>query len=123
MEKIIKIFFIVLLLNSCNKKNNFNFVKYETKIDNDIIKSIELNRGVIKLDSYYLNDNCQFIYKNTIPNWLKDLNKPDFSFVNYKFKPRISDIEIPYVIFKNENDSLFYIVKFGDTLKFKIIDF
>ena len=123
MEKIIKIFCVLLLLSSCYKQSNFNFVKFKTKIDNDTIKSIEFNRGVVKLDNYYLLTNCQFIYKDTFPNWIKDFSKPDFSFVDYKFIPRINDIEAPFVIFKHENDSILYLVKYKDTLKFKIIEF
>lgn len=123
MRKIIKIFCVLLLLSSCYKKSNFNFLKFETKIDNDTIKSIEFNRGIVQLDNYYLMDNCQFIYKDTFPNWIKDFSKPDFSFVDYKFIPSINDIEAPYVIFKHENDSILYLVKYKDTLKFRIIEF
>ena len=65
--------------------------------------------GIIKLKNnnyrnYYLADNCEFIYKDTFPTWIKDLSKPDFSFSEYKFTPRIYDIEPTYVIFKKKND-------------------
>ena len=120
---IIGIFIFVISFESCYKKEDFNFIKFETVIQSETIKKIELDRGVIKLNRFYLKDNCEFIYKDTFPTWIKDLSKPDFSFNEYKFTPSIYDIEPTYVIFKKKNDSLFYIIKYKDTLKFKIIEF
>jgi hypothetical protein len=86
LEKIFTIFCVLILLSSCYNKNDFNFVKFETKIDNDTIKSIEFDRSIVKLASYYLMDNCQFIYKDTFPNWIKDFSKPQLSEVFNKKK-------------------------------------
>ena len=69
---------------------------------------------------YDVYSDCQLIYKKTFPSWIKDMGKPDFSVTEYKFEPKISDIEIPYVIFKKQNDEYFYVIKNTDTLKFKI---
>lgn len=126
MDKLIRtsvFLFFVFLFFSCNKKENINFVKFDTTINYDTIKNIESNRGVIRLNKYYLSDNCKFIYKDTFPTWIKNLSKPDFSFNNYKFEPKIYDIETPYILYKKKNDSLFYVIKYKDTLKFKIVEF
>jgi hypothetical protein len=123
MEKVIRIIIVIFLLFSCNKKENFNFVKFETIIYNDTIKKIELDRGILKLNNYYLGGSSQLIYKDTFPKWIKDFNSPEFSFSDYKFKPSISDIEPPYIIFKNQNDSILNVIKYKDSLKFKIQNF
>ena len=122
-----KYFIIPLLLfcMSCKKENNSKFINRSTSINFDTIEKVKLNRGTLTLKStrfkeYNVYSLCPLIYKDTFPSWIKDQNKADFSFNEYKFEPIISDIEIPYVIFKRKNENYFFIIKQTDTLKFKI---
>ena len=116
---------LLLLSISCKKENNSKFIKKNTSINFDTIEKLKLNRGTLTMKSgrfkeYDTYSWCSLIYKGTFPAWIKDQNKPDFSFNEYKFEPNISDIEIPYVIFKRKNENYFFIIKQKDTLKFKI---
>lgn len=126
MKKAVSIF-ILSLFFSCQKKENLNFVACHSLIKSDTIKETRMDRGIIKLTSwhnkhYYVYDWSDLEYNDSFPKWIKDHNKPDYSLKEYQFEPRISDIDVPYVLFKKEKDCYFYVVKYGDTLKFKIPD-
>ena len=58
----------------------------------------------------FLNDES-FIDENL---YIKD------NFEEYKFEPHITDIAIPYVLFKRKNENYFFVIKEKDTLKFKL---
>lgn len=125
----VKYFIITLLLLSisCKKEDNLNFIEKSSFINSDTIKKLKLNRGTLTMKSirfreYNVYSWCSLIYKDTFPTWIKDQNKPDFSFHEYKFEPTISDIDVPYVIFKRKNENYFFIIKQKDTLKFKMIE-
>lgn len=127
MKNSVKYFIItlVLLSISCKKEDNSNFIEKNTFINFDTIKELKLNRGTLTMKSisfreYDFYSWCSLIYKDTFPTWIEDQNKPDFSFNEYKFEPVISDIDVPYVIFKRKNENYFFIIKQKDTLKFKI---
>lgn len=129
MRNSFKYFIITLLLLSisCKKEVNLNFIEKSSFINSDTIKKIKLNRGTLTMKSirfreYNVHSWCSLIYKDTFPTWIKNQNKPDFSFNEYKFEPTISDIDVPYVIFKRKNENYFFIIKQKDTLKFKIIE-
>lgn len=119
-------FFLIVIILSCKREVNKDFINKAMKIETDTIRKIELNRGILKMMSFrntiYMHSWCSLEYKYSFPSWIEDKHKPDFSFKNYVFKPCISDIELPYEIFKNDNENYFYIIKNKDTLKFKIVD-
>jgi hypothetical protein len=123
MEKLMKLLILTLIIFSCDNKNNYNFIEYNSKINYDTINKIEFNRGTIKMNRYHLLTNCQLINENNAPKWIKDLSSPDFKCSKYIFKPSILDIKTPYVLFKKQKDSIFFIIKNNDTLQFKIVEF
>ena len=117
MEKIkelCKFCIILFLFVSCKKEENFNFIECKNENKIDTITNTKLNRGVLtmlgKKDKYYLASWSLLIYKDSFPKWIEDNNKPDFSISNYKFKPDISNISAPYIIFKDENNCFFNIL-------------
>lgn len=128
MGKIIKYYLLILLFyfSSCKRECTANFIKYETSITNYNIKETVMDRSILTLK----NPNCSYdvyewsplIYNKTFPNWIEDHHAPDGTFggQKYKFEPRISDIDVPYVVFKRKNENYFFIIKQKDTLKFKI---
>ena len=127
MKKTIKflIFALAVLLIGCKNDNDFKFVEKGTIINLDTIKELNINRGILTLKSFRLKEYnlyswCPLIYNDTFPDWIKDKGKPDFSFNEYKFQPAISDVDIPYLIYKKQNEDCFYVIKNADTLKFKI---
>lgn len=126
MEKITNYFMIILIIISfsCKKNNNSNFINHKTLISNDTIKITSIDRGIITMKSLYreylVHSWCPLVYKGTFPNWIKDNRKPIYSFNNYIFKPDISNIDYPYIIFKKENENYFYVIKNQDTLSFSI---
>lgn len=83
-----------------------------------------MDRSILTLKnsnfSYDVYDWSPLIYSNTFPNWIEDHHAPDGTFggQKYKFEPRISDIDVPYVLFKRKNENYFFIIKHSDTLKF-----
>ena len=122
-----KYFIIILhlLVVSCNNYDDSHFIKKNTFIDFDTIKQLKMNRGVLTMRSlrfkrYEVYSWCKLIYKDSFPAWIKDNDKPDFSFEEYKFEPHITDIAIPYVLFKRKNENYFFVIKEKDTLKFKL---
>ena len=124
MEKYLLIFFI-LLFTCCGKDNDFKFIDRKTVIDSDTITKIEENRGILTMKSfrfrkYNVYSWSELDYKDTFPKWIIDKHKPDISVGNYKFKPQITDIDLPYVIYKRKEENCFYLIKNSDTLKFKI---
>jgi hypothetical protein len=125
MEKIIKFYLILLCFQSClHNKELEGFVEFEGEIKADTIKSVTINRGILTLDKKHtLFSNCILIYNDSFPKWIKDHGKPDYSFDEYVFRPRITDIEAPYILYKHKNEDFFYVIKNGDTLKFKLGDF
>ena len=127
MRNTIKYFIITLIFfsMSCKKEDNSNFIEKSSFINSDTIKNLKLNRGNLTMRSirfreYNVYSWCPLIYKDIFPTWIEDQNKPDFSFNEYKFEPNISDIDVPFVIFKRKNENYFFIIKQKDTLKFKI---
>ena len=100
------------------------FVEIEGEIKADTIKSVTINRGILTLDKKHtLFSNCVLIYNDSFPKWIQDHGEPDFSSDQYFFKPRITDIEAPYVLYKFKNEKYFYIIKNRDTLKFELGEF
>ena len=118
------IIFLTFLFTSCKKENDSNFIDKETTIDCDSITELNLNRGILTMknlnNKYIVYSWCNLIYKDSFPKWIKDKGKPDYTSNKYQFKPCISDIEIPYLIFKRKNENFFSLVKNKDTLIFKI---
>lgn len=122
MEKLVSFILILLCLESCIHNNKLEgFIEFKSEIQTDTIKSISINRGILTLDKKHtLFSNCILIYKDSFPKWIEDHGKPDFSFDEYVFKPRITDIDAPYVLYKFKNEKYFYIIKKNDTLKFEL---
>lgn len=118
--------FLFFSMLACKKTINEDFISKKMKIERDTIRVIELNRGILKLKSFrnniHLYSWCPLVYKNAFPSWIEDKDAPDFSFDKYVFKPYISDIDLPYEIYKKANENYFYIYKNKDTLKFKIVE-
>lgn len=112
MEKYLLIVFI-LLFTCCRKDNDFKFVDRKTVIEFDTITKIEENRGILTMKSfrfrkYNVYSWSELDYNGASPKWIENKN------------PTISDIEVPYVIYKRKEENYFYVVKNSDTLKFKI---
>lgn len=127
MEKLTFTYFlslIFILFSSCERHKNDDFIKIQDEINSAKITKFEMNRGDITLNNNYtLLSNSYLIYENNFPKWIKDHNNPEFKSDDYLFKPYISDIDVPYILFKKKNEDVFYVVKYGDTLKFKLGDF
>jgi hypothetical protein len=127
MKKIIRIFTLLLIVGfiSCREESS-KFITDETIINFDSIKRVKIDRGIMTMKNfsfrgdYDVYSDCPLIYDVAFPTWIKDMGKPDFSVTEYKFEPKISDIEAPYVVFKKRNEVYFYVIKNTDTLKFKI---
>lgn len=124
MNKYLTIFSFFLLAG-CQKANEFKFVEKKTVIDFDMITKIHENRAILTMQSFRFREYnfyewCELIYTDSFPKWIKDKHRPDYSFKDYKFHPRITDIDVPYVIFKHKDEDYFNIIKNSDTLKFKI---
>ena len=119
------IFLLSLIVFACQKEGNEDFITKEMKIESDTIKKLELNRGILTMRSFrnriHLYSWCPLEYNKTFPSWIEDKHEPDFSFKKYTFEPCISDLDLPYIIYKEANENYFYIVKNKDTLKFKIV--
>lgn len=117
IENLIKYFTVAffILLVSCKKKNNLNFIRNNTVIDSGFVRRVEENRGVLTMKNfsgdYYVFSWCPLMSTKSLPNWVRDKEVQD-----------ISDIDPPYKIFKTKNENVFSIIKNGDTLKFKIED-
>ena len=114
---------VLFLLISCRKEDNSDFIECNTEILRDSIYKSSLNRGTLAFRgkiSYSLYGSCSLIYNDTFPDWIQDYSKPDYSFNEYVFRPKISDIDVPYLLFKKKNECYFYVVKNNDTLKFKL---
>lgn len=115
----------IFMLFSC-KNENQRFITSKTVANYDSIKRVKIDRGILIMENfnftgdYVVYSYCPLIYTDTFPSWITDKRKPEFSISEYKFKPKISDIEVPYVLFKNRNEDYFYIIKNKDTLKFRI---
>jgi len=122
MEKLIKFYLILLCFTSClHNKELKGFVEIESEINTDTIKSVTINRGILTLNKKYtLFSNCFLIYNDSFPKWIQDHGEPDFSFDEYVFKPSITDIDAPYVLYKFKNEKYFYLIKNNDTLKFEL---
>jgi hypothetical protein len=121
MKKYLVLIFLFSL--SCTK-NNFTPIKIKDEINKTLINKTEINRGIVKLNNeFYFYSNCSMVNKKNIPNWIIDKNSPEVSFKEYDFHPRITDIGVPYVLFKFKNDKYFYILKNKDTLKFELNEF
>jgi hypothetical protein len=125
MEKLIFYFLILFCFESClhNKKLE-GFIEVESEIKSDTITSVTINRGILTLNKKHtLFSNCFLIYNDSFPKWIQDHGAPDYSFDEYIFKPRITDIETPYVLYKFKDEKYFYIIKNNDTLRFELGDF
>jgi hypothetical protein len=120
------ILLLSLIVLACKKEKNEDFITKEMKIESDTIRKLELNRGILTLKSFrnniHLYSWCPLEYKNNFPSWIEDKHEPDFSLGKYIFEPCISDIDLPYEIYKKANENYFFIVKNKDTLKFKIVE-
>jgi hypothetical protein len=114
--------FIIFCFTSClHNKELKGFIEIENQIKPDTINSITINRGILTLDKKYtLLSNSFLIYQDSFPNWIKDHNNPDFKSKDYIFKPFITDIEPPYILYKYKKEKYFYIVKNNDTLRFEL---
>jgi hypothetical protein len=120
------ILLLSIIVLACKKQNNEDFITKEMKIESDTIRKLELNRGILTMRSFrnyiHMYSWCPLVYKNSFPSWIEDKHEPDFSFDKYIFEPCISDIDLPYEIYKKANENYFFIVKNQDTLKFKIVE-
>ena len=122
MRKKFVLIFILFCFQSCIHNSKLEgFIELKSEIKADTIKSTSINRGILTLNKeYYLHGNSILIYNDSFPKWIQDHGEPDFSSDQYFFKPRITDIEAPYVLYKNKNEKYFYIIKNNDTLKFEL---
>lgn len=119
-----KFLFLIFLFSLSCTKNNFTSIQIKNEIKKTLINKFEINRGIVKLNNkFYFYSNCSLVNKKNIPNWIIDKNSPDVSFKEYEFHPCITDIDIPYELFKFKNDKYFYILKNKDTLKFELNEF
>lgn len=122
MEKLSKYILIVLCFESCihNKKIE-GFIETRHEIPAETITSMTINREILTLNKKHsLFSNSFLIYKDSFPKWIQDKNRPDISLDEYIFKPFITDIDVPYVLYKNKGEEFFYIIKNKDTLKFEL---
>ena len=118
---------LIALSFSCQKESSYTMVDSKTVIDFDTVTKENLNRGILtlkssKLNEYNLNSDCELIYKDTFPSWIEDYHGPDYSTKKYHFRPQISDIQLPYIIYKRKDDNYIQIIKNSDTLKFKLLN-
>lgn len=115
---------LLLLCGSCKKEDLSNYMTKETVIKNDTITQSKADRGILTMKNlngkYVVYEWCPLVYKDTFPAWIEDKHQPDFSIKEYKFEPCISDIDVPYVLFKRKDENYFFIIKNTDTLKFRI---
>lgn len=120
------ILLLSMIVLACKKEKNEDFITKEMKIESDTIIKLELNRGILTMQSFRNNIHLYswypLEYKKTFPSWIEDKHEPDFSYGKYIFQPCISDIDLPYVIYKKANENYFFILKNKDTLKFKIVE-
>lgn len=124
MEKIVVVLVFVLLVASCKTEDKQIEIVNNTVLNGIDVYSVNVNRGVVSFnDRYYLFSNSELIFDDTFPSWIKDRNKPDFSFGKYEFEPTITDIDVPFRLLKYGYEDFFYVIKNGDTLKFKIGEF
>ena len=112
----ILVFFIILigLLTTFRDTEKLNFVEKSTSINFEKITKKNLERGILKLENlnktYYLYGWCELIKRDSIPVWIANMDDTT-----------IDDIDIPFVLFKNPNESFFHVIKNKDTLTFKVI--
>ncbi|RUT71686.1 hypothetical protein D0817_03095 [Flavobacterium cupreum] len=119
-----KAFFIIMLtlgiiifmyLISINNtiQSEISAIQYEDKIDNLRVKKAYNERGIYILnDQYYVNSSTFIVGTNTIKIEDDAIWRPKGS----EHKPRISDIEAPFIISKNKNSDTIFIQKDGSTI-------
>lgn len=119
------ILFLLFVFTSCNKTDQSHFITCKKAVPAQTVYKSYSDHDILTLrgdkEEYYTYASSELVYKDSFPSWIDDRHAPDFSSKEYKFEPILSDIFVPYVLFKKENDCHFYVVKYGDTLKFKVI--
>ena len=111
----------LLLLISCNQKKD-KTINFNTEIKTDTIRSYSINRGIALLNNRnYIGFNS-LIFDKEFPSWIKDRSGATYRPDNYVFHPSLSDIKIPYVLFKRKDEAYFNVIKYNDTLQFKIFN-
>ena len=108
----------LLLLISFNQKKD-KTINFNTEIKTDTIRSYSINRGIVLLNNRYYIGYNSLNFDKEFPSWIKDRNcvsRPD----NFVFSPNLSDIKLPYVLFKRKDEAYFNVIKYNDTLQFKI---
>jgi len=123
-----KMQFLLLMLlgfiHSCIDYRVNDRIDFEREITMGVNK-IKGERGVLIMNNkFMLSSSCPLVYHKNFPSWIID-NDPDLIYTTneYVFKPAICDIPIPYKLIKKKNTDFFEIIKFKDTLTFKIIEF
>lgn len=108
---------------SCTEDNRYKLIQLDSEIE-IFVKDTKNERGVLILNrSYIVSGACPLDYEIVYPDWIREDDSFFYRTRDYVFKPAICDIPIPYKLIKKKNTDFFEIIKFKDTLTFKIIEF
>lgn len=121
--KMLIIVVAIFIFQSCNNKYSKSF-KIEEKDSLSInVTKFDMDHGVIRLNRKHLLFSASHLVDNkSYPNWLKPKHKPLFVLPGgKKYTPSIGDVVPPYKLYKYKGDDFFYVVKYNDTLKFKLV--
>ncbi len=108
---------------SCTEDNRYKLIQLDSEIE-IFVKDTKNERGVLILNrSYIVSGACPLDYEIVYPDWIREDDSFFYRTKDYVFKPAICDIKPPYKLIKKKNTDFFEIIKFKDTLTFKIIEF
>lgn len=110
--------FVVMIFFSCIEDKNLHSINFEDDLTIEVKSSIN-NRGTLILNKHYMiSSSCPLIFEDKFPDWIVQRLKPING--SNKFEPKIYDILPPYTLFKEKQTNYFYVLKNGDSLKFKM---
>ena len=97
-------------------------IEYDTFIDDIDVYSVSNNRGYLILNKKYdIRASCKLIEVEGTPHWIKrDYRNYIYRASNYKYIPMLFDVKAPFVLSKKENENVFSVIKYGDTLYFNL---
>ncbi|MEA1786479.1 hypothetical protein U1E44_10285 [Arenibacter sp. GZD96] len=118
MEKLkVLMLIFVSLASGCERKVRYTTIDKNSDLKIEV-KHETMNRGVMILNKkYYLIGSCPLMNKDK-PIWLKERYPPLWRPKTKEYTPRISDVQVPYTLYKLENEPFFYVLKNKDTLQF-----